>query len=227
MQDHDTTPSPGDRFGHLAVLSVFRKMEKNGSANPCLRTWCHTRCDCGTLRSVAARLLRCGRTTSCGCFFKGQPWKKSHGSSRTPIYETWCGMRKRCENPRSSHYHRYGGRGIKVCVEWLHDFPAFREWALKHGYQEGLTIERIQLDGDYSPDNCCFIPAVEQATNTSTNQKIIAFGETKCLAAWSRDPRCQVKASTLWYRIRNGFDAETAISTPALPKGPGYGSGHG
>lgn len=90
-------------------------------------------------------------------------WK--HGFSRTKIYRLWKDIRRRCENPKRRRYNRYGGRGIKVCELWITSFRAFWEWAMSHGYQEGLQIDRIDNDGHYCPENCRFVTAIENNRN--------------------------------------------------------------
>jgi len=90
-------------------------------------------------------------------------WK--HGFSSTKLYKLWKDMRRRCENPKRKRYNRYGGRGIKVCEEWKKDFRPFWEWAMSHGYAEGLQIDRRDNDGDYCPSNCRFVTSLENARN--------------------------------------------------------------
>jgi hypothetical protein len=119
-------------------------------------------------------------------------------------------MMTRCNNPKSDRYYRYGGRGIKVCDEWLHNYTAFRDWALSHGYEEGLTIDRIDLDGNYNPENCRWITPSEQMKNTSTNCFLTFNGETLILAEWSR--RVGISAETISRRIKRGWSIERALT---------------
>lgn len=91
--------------------------------------------------------------------------RRMHGGSGTRLYYVWSHMRRRCSNPKDVGYKNYGGRGIKVCEEWVDDFVAFREWALASGYRESLTLERIDVNGDYCPENCTWIPKSEQSKN--------------------------------------------------------------
>lgn len=108
----------------------------------------------------------------------------THGCSKTRLYETWCCMKKRCYNQKDKRYKNYGGRGIKVCDEWQ-TFEPFYDWAMANGYREDLTIDRIDVDGNYEPSNCRWATMIEQMRNTTRNHFVTAFGETKTIAEWS------------------------------------------
>jgi hypothetical protein len=112
-------------------------------------------------------------------------------------------MKKRCNNPNHTFYHRYGGRGIRICDEWNNSFLSFREWALSHGYKDGLTIERIDNDGNYDPYNCKFIPMQEQHKNRCTNKYITLNGETKTHIEWART--IGISEAAFCLRVKNGF----------------------
>lgn len=140
------------------------------------------------------------------------------GKSRARLRHRWHGMRRRCFNPEDRDYNSYGGRGIKVDPSWL-DFEAFHAWAISSGFRDDLTLERIDVDGDYEPGNCCWIPMVEQSRNRRCVVRIPAFGQQKTFREWSLDPRCRASLDSLRKRIRSGWDAETAISTPTLRMG--------
>jgi hypothetical protein len=122
-------------------------------------------------------------------------------------------MKARCSNPSVRGYARYGGRGIRVCDAWM-TYPAFRDWALTAGYQQGLSVDRIDGDGDYCPENCRWVDAQQQANNISTNHILEAFGGRKTLADWSRDERCAVTLKALKGRIHRGWPAELALTAP-------------
>lgn len=122
-------------------------------------------------------------------------------------------MRYRCERPTTPWYHNYGGRGIRVCEEWS-DFAVFKAWAISTGYGPGLTIERDDNDGPYSPDNCRWATRGEQNRNRRDNRWIEAFGERKCAEDWLSDPRCRVSKPSLYHRIESGMTVEDALSTP-------------
>lgn len=121
-------------------------------------------------------------------------------------------MRTRCYNPHAINYANYGGRGITVCDEWRH-VGAFRAWALAHGYDDTLLIDRIDPNGPYSPDNCRWVSRQMSNDNRRNVQLVTAWGETKTIKAWARDPRCQASMHTLYRRIRAGVPPEMAITT--------------
>ena len=142
--------------------------------------------------------------------------KYVHGKCRTRLYRIWGGMKTRCSNTRYTKYARYGGRGISVCEEWWNDFQAFYDCAIKHGYSDDLTIDRINNDGNYCPDNCRWITAAEQAANKSTNHRVSYSGETHTIAEWARITG--IARSLLKDRIvRYGWAPERALRTPPRP----------
>lgn len=127
---------------------------------------------------------------------------KRHGMKHTKLYGVWCGMKRRCYCTGSPDYTRYGGRGIKVCDEWKHDFMAFHEWATANGYAPGLSIDRIDCDGDYRPENCRWVTQAVQNRNYSRNHFITYRGETKCLSDWADE--YGIKRATILWRLKNG-----------------------
>lgn len=156
----------GERFGRLVVLSrADDYVAPNGKKHvmwKCL-------CDCGNETIVDVRQLIQGKTKSCGCLFKDGN-HKIHGGSYDRLYKVFANMNNRCYNKNADDYAYYGGRGIKICDEWRHNYSAFKEWAMASGYDENAqkwqcTIDRIDVDGDYSPDNCRWVPMSVQSKN--------------------------------------------------------------
>lgn len=135
---------------------------------------------------------------------------KVHGGRNTRLYGVWCAMKERCGNSHNKAYKRYGGRGIRVCEEWQHDFSAFREWAYKNGYKEGLTIDRIDSNGNYEPSNCRWATHKEQNRNYSRNHMITYKGRTQCLSDWADE--YGINRTTVLFRIRCGKPLDEVFS---------------
>lgn len=150
----------GMKFGRLTALEYVP-----GSKWLC-------QCECGNQVMVSTGHLVTGHTASCGCL-KHEKWHLTHGKRKTRLYRIWSGMKNRCTNENTPRYPDWGGRGIKVCDEWLHDFQAFWDWSMSHGYSDELSIDRIDNDGDYSPDNCRWATPKEQRTNQRTKEVMI------------------------------------------------------
>lgn len=211
----------GQTFGYLHAREYYGKTQPNSeSVYVC-------RCICGKDILVSVQRLRSGETRSCGCMSRAMSSesKTVHGGSRrsgySPLYWVLQGMKSRCYNTKSRGYRNYGGRGIKICDEWKNDFSAFERWAISTGYKNGLTIERVDVNGNYCPENCTWIPQCDQSKNRRRTKWITAFGERKTTADWSRDERCQVSRRSLADRVfKKGWDAELAITIPPSPGHP-------
>jgi hypothetical protein len=139
--------------------------------------------------------------------------RQKHGGFGTRLYNIWVGVKSRCDCPTVTGYYLYGARGIAVCSEW-YIFESFRIWSLANGYRDDLTLDRIDVNGNYEPGNCCWATRKEQSRNRRNNVLITAFGETKCRSAWVEDERCAVGVPTLQHRINRGMNPEEAILTP-------------
>lgn len=156
------------RFGRLIVLSYAGKSKNNRQLWNC-------RCDCGMRCQVLRDSLISGRTKSCGCLHREGVLQRcaKHNNSRSRLHNIWAMMKNRCYNINYCGYKNYGGRGIVVCDAWKNDYCSFEKWALEHGYDESFSIERINCNEGYSPENCTWIPILAQAKNTRRNHFVM------------------------------------------------------
>ena len=174
------------------------------------------KCDCGNYTKVRGGNLKNGAVKSCGCL-KHVSHTKTHGMQNTRLYSLWNAMKSRCNNPKVKSYERYGGRGISVCEQWEKSFVSFYEWAINNGYEENLSIDRIDNDGNYCPENCRWIPFEEQCNNRRSNIVFKYNGEKHNLMQWCKLLNLDYKfIHNRIYRMK--WDFEKAITTPKLHK---------
>lgn len=190
----------GQRFGKLIVVSRAEN-DKKGQA----RWLCQ--CDCGGSTITTRYNLITGQTKSCGCILRS-PRTTELDRRLSGVHSN---MKARCSNPNNPHYKYYGGRGITVCEEWQH-VDKFREWAYNNGYKPGLTIDRIDVNGNYEPSNCRWVTMQEQQFNKTDSHLITYKGETKCLAEWEN--QLGIDHRTILARLNNGWTVEQALFTP-------------
>ena len=201
------------RFGNLTVIK-----EDGRDSSGCVIWLC--KCDCGNDFRTTSTYLRRGFSTSCGCKTqeKSRESHKTHGLSDNKLYQVWKNMKARCDNPNSREYHNYGGRNIKVCQEWKDNFQAFYDWAIQSGYDftaafGECTLDRINVNEDYYPQNCRWITNKKQQNNKRDNTYIEYDGKTKTLAEWSEITG--INYSTLTYRIKKShWSIQKALETP-------------
>lgn len=197
----------GQTFGKLTTINFSHVEKRNGKG------YWNCKCECGNTVQVMTKYLNNGDTKSCGCLAQFLTDKNSSINVPKRIYFIWYNMVRRCTVPSEEFYYLYGGRGILVCKNWLNVYK-FYEWVLTTNYSDDLTIERIDVNGDYEPSNCTFIPIKEQCYNKQNTVYITAFGENKALCYWLKDSRCNTTEASLRGRIKRGWSPETAISTP-------------
>lgn len=201
----------GQRFGRLTVLE--RAENKRGHA-----AWL-CRCDCGRSIVVQSDSLKSGNTRSCGCLFaetslrKIAALHKDHDRrTKTRLYNIWHGMRKRCKVVSHNSFRYYGERGISVCPEWETSFDAFRDWAIKNGYSDNLSIDRINNNLGYSPTNCRWVDGKMQGRNKRNNKRYFYRGENLTAAEWADQQGLDVRI--LRSRLNSGWPIERALTEP-------------
>lgn len=205
----------GKRFGRYVVICRAKdKISKNGKK----RTTWMCKCNCGNTKEVLADTLVSGHVVSCGCYNKeaAQKRRMTHGETLfgkpTRLYRVWDGIKERCYNPNKNYYSIYGGRGIKMCEEWRCSFDSFKKWAISNGYNGSLTIDRIDTNGDYCPENCRWATPKEQSNNKRNNVFITYNGETKTIAQWSEITG--IPFHTIRKRYVNGWRLEDVFLKP-------------
>lgn len=200
----------GQRFGRYAVLKRVQNDKHNNAVWLC-------RCDCGKEKEVVGSALRKGVTLSCGCLHRDEMKKRqtTHGMSRARIRGIWNHMIQRCMNPNDQAYGYYGGRGILVCEEWRNDFTSFCDWSMRNGYAEDLTLDRVDTNGNYCPENCRWVSRLEQQNNTRRVHVCEINGEHKSIAEWCRIynvPHERVRRRV----VDEGWNILDALTTPVL-----------
>ena len=217
----------GRTFGRLIVISDSGKRAKDGTI------YWSCRCECGNILDVYSKSLTNGKTRSCGCLNMDslrangkeaikhiRQWMKknkhpsvTHGKTNSKEYVSWIKLKSRCENPNDIRYDLYGKRGIKVCERW----KKFEEFYADMGScPDGFSIDRIDNEKDYYPENCRWATKSQQQRNKRNNRKIEAFGEVKLLCEWSN--KFGISPSTIFHRLKNNWSTEDAVSKPVRSK---------
>lgn len=164
----------GQKFNHLTIIQKVKSRDSRNSFWLC-------QCDCGNTCVRSRASLINDRTFSCGCTDRRKGNNATHGMSKTRIYHEWLSMKRRCKPSSEKDRKTYYERGISVCDEWTHDFTAFKTWALSNGYSDALSLDRINNDKGYYPENCRWIPIEQQQSNRSNTVYVEYNGEKKCL----------------------------------------------
>lgn len=201
----------GQRFGKLTVI------KRNGTTNNGKVIW-ECICDCGNSTKVTTCSLRTGNTRSCGCLYKQsrKEIKTTHGLRHHPLYSVWLNIKQRCLNPNSTSYKRYGGRGITICDEWKNDFKSFYDWSMENGYQKNLTIDRIDVNGNYEPNNCRWTTIEQQANNKRNNHYLEYDNKRLTMSQWSK--QLNLPRTVILYRLKLGWSVEKTLTTPVRYK---------
>lgn len=201
----------GQTFGRLTAIE---RIDKNG------RAYYVCRCACGNLCEVFHSNLTQGFSKSCGCLQRelAADSHRTHGMTGTKIRGVWKAMKERCTLKSCKAYHNYGGRGITVCDEWSGEngFQNFFNWSMASGYKEGLTLDRIDVNGNYEPSNCRWVDRVTQANNTRKNRLITYNGLRMTMAQWER--HLNLNKGIIRNRLRRGWTDEEAIEGKRKPK---------
>lgn len=193
----------GEKYGKLTALFPTDKRTKSGGV-----IWTF-KCDCGKIKDIPANSVRMGLVKSCGCL------AAPHRGTGTRLFTIWVDMRQRCNNSNIPNFNDYGGRGISVCSEWDKSFIAFRNWAKQNGYSKNLSIDRINVNGNYEPSNCRWATSFQQAMNTRKTRIITIGRESKPLKYWCQ--AYKIPEETIYRRVRKyGWSFEKALITPRL-----------
>ena len=206
----------GQKFGKLTVLGLAPKQETGKQLWIC-------QCDCGNtcIHQTGDLTKTKDPVQSCGCLHSEVLAQRNRESAawggdtvkHERLHQIWTAMRHRCNSPNDEHYHLYGGRGITVCPEWQDNWFAFRDWALSHGYQDNLTIDRIDTNGNYEPDNCRWATQQEQMNNTRINKMLFYKNEWDTLANWCRRLhlnyyRVKTRLNACGYSVEDAFEKD-------------------
>ena len=194
----------GQRFGRLTATKDSGSRRGNHVVWECV-------CDCGNITFVSSDRITSGKTQSCGCLKRERSSEahRKHGGTGTRLHNIWNLMRRRCDNPQDE---LYGGRGITVCEEWR-SFAAFRDWSISNGYSDDLSLDRINVNGDYEPGNCRWATDTQQQRNKRNNVFITFDGSTLTLAEWAE--KTELPLPTLWNRLNTlSWSVERALTTP-------------
>lgn len=203
----------GMQFSRLLVQEKTER--KNG------HQFYRCRCTCGEIVTVSGSALVQGKAKSCGCLRKEKAKVHAealnrnevsvkHGDYSSRLYRIWVGMKRRCYNECCDHYDNYGGRGITVCEDWRDNYQQFKTWALANGYSDELTLDRIDSNKDYSPDNCRWATRKTQANNTRSNVRVEYHGENRTITEWSQITG--IPDSTIQSRLSKGYPLEDVFS---------------
>ncbi|WP_339063554.1 hypothetical protein [Tepidibacillus marianensis] len=193
----------GNEYGRLKVIQLDAKRSKKTK-----RVFWVCQCSCGNITSVRSDMLG-KKTSSCGCLKEEQNEKNlgrfTTGESHSRLATIWYHMKSRCDNPKDTNYRNYGNRGITVCEEWKNDFLVFKEWAVNNGYQDGLSIDRIDVNGNYEPNNCRWLKQEDQLNNKRSTLWVEHKGDIKSLMQAYKEEKPNITYQTAKTRYHQGI----------------------
>lgn len=206
MVSYDYNKYISKRYGNLTVLNLdYERRTPNGT----LRRYMICKCDCGKIITVALHQLKSGHTKSCGCL-KGVK-QRGYKYNYPNLYQVYDNIRSRCYKKSNAEYHNYGERGIVMCEDWKNNRNSFYNWCLNHGYKDGLQIDRIDVDGDYEPNNCRFITPKENSRNRRNNRIIYHNGVKYVFSEFCEKFNISNRRSALYRYMKKGFTSDELI----------------
>lgn len=199
----------GKKFGKLVVIGRSENTKQGKAKWIC-------KCECGNIKKkpVTTSDLISGKVISCGCYYKtsNKGRNKTHGDTGKRLWNIWMSMKNRCYCESNQEYKNYGGRGITVCEEWKSNYESFKTWAMSHGYSDNLTIDRIDTDKGYFPDNCRWATYQMQENNRRNNLKITIGNQTHTIRDLSNISG--IKPATIIWRYKNGWNESDLLIKP-------------
>ena len=207
----------GREFDRLKVIRYIPASEREGyGKKKDSRVWL-CECSCGNTVRLRTQQLTHGKARSCGCYCKDVFRKRieenrTHGKKNTRLYRIWGDMKDRCFNQSAKDYPRYGGKGVNICEQWVNDFQSFYDWSIKNGYSDNLTLDRIDNNGNYEPDNCRWATMKEQCRNRSNTLIIEYKGEKRPLSEWCEI--LNIDYHSAHWRLKNGWSVQKSFETP-------------
>lgn len=216
MTKIDVNDIVGKKFGRLTVVEYSHNTKTYGEEGT-IKAVTHfytCQCECGIKCIVRRGNLTSGHTVSCGCYHREQQvnTNTSHGLSYSRIFRIYAGMKQRCYNLKQAKYNQYGGRGIKICDEWLADFMNFYTWSMSNGYNDTLSIDRIDVNGNYEPSNCRWVNMKIQQQNRTNNHLLTFNNEIHSITEWAEI--LKINRSTIKERLKKGWSVEQTLTTP-------------
>ena len=194
----------GKKYNMLKVISFYDIQDKKS------RWLCE--CECGNKKILFGKDIKNGNTKSCGCLLHKKKYNKETETKIKRLQHIYYQMKQRCYDKNNPLYKHYGQRNITICKEWLNNINNFLNWALKNGYKNDLTIERIDVDGNYEPNNCKWITKTQQGYNKTNTISYTFQGETKCLSEWCKI--YDIDYHIVYKRLKRGNDIKQALTKP-------------